>query len=110
MELWNSSSEESVQKAKQIIAEAKLAIDTRAKEDMEAIKTYLISTRSEVRGGERSEEKRIGLVEILSSPKKVGRSKIYYVRDISRRTLRRKTAVAAEKTAKVVATAKEAAK
>ncbi len=43
----------------------------------------------------------ISKVEVLSSPKKVGRSKIYYVRDISRRELRRKTAVAAEKVAKV---------
>jgi large subunit ribosomal protein L19 len=42
----------------------------------------------------------ISKVEILTSPKKVSRSKIYYVRDISRRELRRKTAVAAEKTAK----------
>ena len=52
----------------------------------------------------------ISKVEILSSPKKVSRSKIYYVRDISRRELRRKTAVAFEKTAKVAAVAKEAAK
>ncbi len=51
----------------------------------------------------------ISKVEVLSSPKKVGRSKIYYVRDISRRELRRKTAVAAEKTAKVAKT-NEAAK
>ncbi len=43
----------------------------------------------------------ISKVEILSSPKKVGRSKIYYVRDISRRQLRRKTAVAYERTAKM---------
>lgn len=47
-------------------------------------------------------------VEILSSPKKVGRSKIYYVRDISRRELRRKTAVTADKTAKIAKGAKEA--
>lgn len=32
-------------------------------------------------------------VEVLSSPKKVSRSKIYYIRDISRKQLRRKTAV-----------------
>jgi large subunit ribosomal protein L19 len=47
-------------------------------------------------------------VEIISSPKKVGRSKIYYVRDISRRELRRKTAVTADKTAKIAKGAKEA--
>lgn len=43
----------------------------------------------------------ISKVEILSSPKKVSRSKIYYIRDISRKELRRKTTVAAAKTAKV---------
>lgn len=32
----------------------------------------------------------ISKVEIISSPKKVGRSKIYYVRDISRKAIRRK--------------------
>jgi large subunit ribosomal protein L19 len=35
----------------------------------------------------------IDKVEILSSPKKVGRSKIYYVRDISRRAIRQKTMI-----------------
>lgn len=48
----------------------------------------------------------ISKVEILTSPKKVSRSKIYFVRDISRRELRRKTAVAADKTAKVAKEAK----
>ncbi len=42
----------------------------------------------------------ISKVEIISSPKKVGRSKMYFIRDISRKQLRRKTAVAAEKTTK----------
>jgi large subunit ribosomal protein L19 len=51
----------------------------------------------------------ISKVEILSSPKKVSRSKIYYIRDISRKQLRRKTAVAADKTAKVAKGAKEGA-
>ncbi len=32
----------------------------------------------------------ISKVEIISSPKKVGRSKIYYIRDISRKAIRRK--------------------
>ncbi len=35
----------------------------------------------------------IDKVEVLSSPKKVGRSKIYYVRDISRRAIRQKTMI-----------------
>src|SRR3989344_4247627 len=35
-------------------------------------------------------------VEIISSPKKVDRSKIYYVRDISRRQIRQKTFVTKE--------------
>ena len=43
----------------------------------------------------------ISKVDVISSPKKVGRSKIYYIRDISRKQLRRKTAVAAEKVAKI---------
>jgi large subunit ribosomal protein L19 len=42
----------------------------------------------------------ISKVEVISSPRKVSRSKIYYIRDISRKQLRRKTAVAAEKTTK----------
>lgn len=42
----------------------------------------------------------ISKVEVISSPRKVSRSKIYFVRDISRKQLRRKTAVAAEKTVK----------
>ena len=48
----------------------------------------------------------ISKVEVLASPKKVSRSKIYFVRDISRRELRRKTAVTADKTAKIAKTAK----
>lgn len=48
----------------------------------------------------------ISKVEILSSPKKVSRSKIYYIRDISRKQLRRKTAVNADKVAKVAKEAK----
>lgn len=32
----------------------------------------------------------ISKVEIINSPKKVGRSKIYYIRDISRKAIRRK--------------------
>lgn len=32
----------------------------------------------------------ISKVEIISSPRKVGRSKIYYIRDISRKAIRRK--------------------
>ncbi len=47
----------------------------------------------------------ISKLEIVSSPIKVSRSKIYYVRDISRKQLRRKTTVAAEKVAKVAKTA-----
>ena len=43
----------------------------------------------------------ISKVDIISSPKKVSRSKIYYIRDISRKQLRRKTAVTAERVAKV---------
>jgi large subunit ribosomal protein L19 len=42
----------------------------------------------------------ISKVEVISSPKKVSRSKIYYIRDISRKQLRRKTAVAKTVTAK----------
>jgi large subunit ribosomal protein L19 len=45
-------------------------------------------------------------VEVLSSPKKVSRSKIYYIRDISRKQLRRTTAVNADKTARVAKDAK----
>ena len=40
----------------------------------------------------------ISKVEILSSPKKVHRSKIYYVRDISRKSIRQKTAVKTQAT------------
>jgi large subunit ribosomal protein L19 len=47
-------------------------------------------------------------VEVLSSPKKVSRSKIYYIRDISRKQLRRTTAVNADKTARVAKDAKTA--
>jgi len=43
----------------------------------------------------------ISKVEVISSPKKVHRSKMYFVRDISRKALRRKTAVTADKVAKV---------
>ncbi len=43
----------------------------------------------------------ISKVEVISSPKKVHRSKMYFVRDISRKSLRRKTAVTADKVAKV---------
>src|SRR5687768_12633187 len=32
----------------------------------------------------------ISKIEIINSPKKVGRSKIYYIRDISRKAIRRK--------------------
>lgn len=39
----------------------------------------------------------ISKVEVISSPKKVHRSKMYYVRTISRKQLRRKTAVVTEK-------------
>ena len=35
----------------------------------------------------------ISKVEVLSSPRKVHRAKLYYVRDISRRAMRRKTAI-----------------
>ncbi|PIR87933.1 MAG: 50S ribosomal protein L19 [Candidatus Harrisonbacteria bacterium CG10_big_fil_rev_8_21_14_0_10_45_28] len=35
----------------------------------------------------------IDKVEVLSSPKKVSRSKLYYVRDISRKMIRKKTLV-----------------
>jgi len=43
----------------------------------------------------------ISKVEIISSPNKVGKSKIYYIRNISRKELRRKTRVSKEKTTKV---------
>ncbi len=48
----------------------------------------------------------ISKVDVISSPKKVSRSKIYYIRDISRKQLRRKTAVTADKVAKVAKGAK----
>ncbi len=48
----------------------------------------------------------ISKVDIISSPKKVSRSKIYYIRNISRKQLRRKTAVTADKVAKVAKVAK----
>ena len=35
----------------------------------------------------------ISKVEIISSPKKVHRAKLYYVRDLSKRNIRRKTAI-----------------
>lgn len=38
----------------------------------------------------------ISKVEVLSSPKKVSRAKLYYVRDISKRAIRRKTTVTTE--------------
>lgn len=47
----------------------------------------------------------ISKVEIISSPKKVKRSKIYFIRDISRKQLRRKTAVNAQRVAKSAKTA-----
>ena len=50
----------------------------------------------------------ISKVDVISSPKKVSRAKIYYIRDISRKQLRRKTTVTAEKTAKVAKGAKAA--
>lgn len=40
----------------------------------------------------------ISKVEVISSPKKLHRAKLYYVRDLSRRNLRRKTAIAKEVT------------
>ena len=49
----------------------------------------------------------ISKVDVISSPKKVSRSKIYYIRDISRKQLRRKTAVTAERVAKVAKGTKE---
>lgn len=42
----------------------------------------------------------ISKVEVMSSPKKVHRSKMYFVRNISRKALRRKTAVTADRLAK----------
>jgi large subunit ribosomal protein L19 len=51
----------------------------------------------------------ISKVDVISSPKKVSRSKIYYIRDISRKQLRRKTAVTADKTARVAKDAKTSA-
>jgi hypothetical protein len=50
----------------------------------------------------------ISKVEIISTPKKVHRSKMYFVREISRKSLRRKTAVTADKVAKVEKSAKAA--
>jgi large subunit ribosomal protein L19 len=38
----------------------------------------------------------ISKVDVISSPKKVSRAKLYYVRDLSKRNIRRKTAVATE--------------
>ncbi|MDP2629720.1 MAG: 50S ribosomal protein L19 [Candidatus Harrisonbacteria bacterium] len=38
----------------------------------------------------------IDRVEVLSSPRKVSRSKIYYVRDLARKALRKKIAIRAE--------------
>lgn len=40
----------------------------------------------------------ISKVEIISSPKKLHRAKLYYVRDLSKRNIRRKTAIAKEVT------------
>ncbi len=40
---------------------------------------------------------RIDKVDILSSPRKVSRSKLYYVRDLSKRATRQKLGAAAEK-------------
>lgn len=44
---------------------------------------------------------RIEKVEIVSSPKKIGRAKLYYVRDLSKKEIRRKLGAAAEKFAAV---------
>lgn len=44
---------------------------------------------------------RIDKVEVLSSPKKIKRAKIYYVRYLSKREIRRKLGAAAEKFAAV---------
>jgi len=54
----------------------------------------------------------ISKIEIVNSPKKVGRSKIYYIRDVSRKTIRRKmatekkTSLAANRAEKKAAMAK----
>jgi len=54
----------------------------------------------------------ISKIEIVNSPKKVGRSKIYYIRDVSRKTIRRKmatekkTSLAANRAEKKAAIAK----
>ncbi|TSC82162.1 MAG: 50S ribosomal protein L19 [Parcubacteria group bacterium Gr01-1014_19] len=40
---------------------------------------------------------RIDKVEVLNSPRKVSRSKLYYVRDLSKRATRQKLGAAAEK-------------
>ena len=42
----------------------------------------------------------ISKVDVLSSPKKIRRAKIYFVRDISRKTIRRKTSVSKAQEAK----------
>ena len=38
----------------------------------------------------------ISKVEVISTPKKLHRAKLYYVRDLSKRNIRRKTAIARE--------------
>jgi large subunit ribosomal protein L19 len=38
----------------------------------------------------------ISKVEVISSPKKVHRAKLYYVRDLSKRNIRRKTSISKE--------------
>ena len=52
---------------------------------------------------------RIDKVDIISSPKKVSRAKLYYVRDLSKKQARQKLgAVVAEKTVQVAKLKKEA--
>lgn len=51
----------------------------------------------------------ISKIDIISSPKKVGRSKIYYIRDISRKAIRRKMSTEKNTLAKQNVDAKKAA-
>ncbi|MDO8601882.1 MAG: 50S ribosomal protein L19 [bacterium] len=51
----------------------------------------------------------ISKIEIINSPKKVGRSKIYYIRDISRKAIRRKMSTEKQTLAKAHNDAKKTA-
>lgn len=51
----------------------------------------------------------ISKIEIVDSPKKVGRSKIYYIRDISRKAIRRKMSSEKQTLAKQHAESKKSA-